>query len=148
MAHHLRRQIRDAFVDALVGLPTTSARVFAQRAYELQESELPALKIETYFESVAASQMGFPRLYERRLRLRVIAIARVATDLDDALDQICKEVEMALAMPVATLAGLVKDVVLLGTDIAVAADSQPVGQAALTYEVFYMAAANAPDVAL
>lgn len=149
MAHHLRRQIRDAITTALTGLATTGARAFASRVYPLETTDLPALLIHVLDEASEGTSLGAPRVMERRVRVRVTAVARATADLDDVLDGICKEVEIALAMPCAALAGIAKVITLTATDIALVGDGEkPVGQAAMTYDVVYMAVETAPDAAL
>jgi len=149
MANHLRRQIRDAVATAITGLATTGARVFPSRVYPLEtEGDLPGLLVFTLAESSSRSTLPAPGLMQRTVRLQVVAVAEATADLDDALDQICKEVEIALAMPCAALAGIAKTITLTSTDVELkGTSSRPVGQAAMTYEVVYLAAENAPDVA-
>ena len=149
MANHLRRQIREAVATAISGLATTGARVFPSRVYPLEtEGDLPGLLVFTLAEASSRSTLPAPGLMQRTVRLQVVAVAEATADLDDALDQICKEVEIALAMPCAALAGIAKTITLTSTDVELrGTSSRPVGQAAMTYEVVYMAAENAPDVA-
>lgn len=149
MANHLRRQIREAVATAITGLATTGARVFPSRVYPLEtEGDLPGLLVFTLAEASSRSTLPAPGLMQRTVRLQVVAVAEATADLDAALDQICKEVEIALAMPCAALAGIAKTITLTSTDVELrGTSSRPVGQAAMTYEVVYMAAENAPDVA-
>lgn len=149
MANHLRRQIREAVATAISGLATTGARVFPSRVYPLEtEGDLPGLLVFTLAEASSRSTLPAPGLMQRTVRLQVVAVAEATADLDAALDQICKEVEIALAMPCAALAGIAKTITLTSTDVELrGTSSRPVGQAAMTYEVVYMAAENAPDVA-
>lgn len=149
MANHLRRQIREAIASAVTGLTTTSTRVFQDRVYPLERGTgLPGLLVYTLAETSERKSFGAPGLMERVLRVQVVAVAEGVSDLDDTLDGICKEVEIALAMPCASLAGIAKTITLTSTDIELQGTSvRPVGQAAMTYEVVYMAAENAPDVA-
>jgi hypothetical protein len=148
MANHLRRQIREAIATAVTGLTTTGSRVYQSRVYPLRPDNLPALRVMTQSESVATATLPAPRLLERRLRVDVEAVAQAAADLDDTLDGICKEVEIALAMPLGALGALVKTITLQSVDITLVSEAdQPVGVAAMAYEAVYMAAENAPDVA-
>lgn len=149
MANHLRRQIREAIATAVTGLATTGARVFQSRVYPLERAgDLPGLLVFSLTETSEGSSLGAPRLMTRVLRVQVVAVAEATADLDDTLDQICKEVEIALAMPCAALAGIAKSITLSATDIELQGTSvRPVGQAAMTYEVVYIAAEDAPDVA-
>lgn len=149
MANHLRRQIREAIGSAVTGLATTGARVFQSRVYPLQDAELPGLLIASESEVSIGETLGAPRLLMRTLRMQVAAIAKATADLDDTLDQIAKEVEIALAMPCAALAGIAKTITLASTEIELEGTAdQPKGRATLTYEVTYLAAENAPDTAL
>ena len=148
MAFHLRRQIREAVGTAVTGFATTGARVFQSRVYPLEATDLPGLLIAATSEANTTATLGAPRLMERRLRLQVTAVAKAVADLDDTLDAICKEVEIALAMPCSAIAGLAKSITLTGTEIEMQGTAEkPTGQAAMTFEVFYIAAENAPDVA-
>lgn len=148
MANHLRRQIREAVGTAVTGLATTGTRVFQSRVYPLQDTDLPALLIYSEGETSERRTLGAPGIMERRVRLVVRAVAKGIADLDDTLDGICKEVEVALAMPCAALAGIAKSITLFATEIEIEGGAEkPTGQAALTFEVVYLAAENAPDVA-
>ena len=149
MANHLRRQIREAVATAVSGLATTGARVFQARVYPMERAgDLPGLLVFSLAETSEGTTLGAPRLMTRVLRLQVVAVAEAVADLEDQLDQICKEVEVALAMPVPALAGIAKTITLVSTDIELqGTSSRPVGQAAMTYEVVYIAAEDAPDVA-
>lgn len=151
MAEHLRTQITAAAVAALTGLVTTGANVFASRVYQLQEAELPALLVTAAGELVGAKEIGyFPRYYERTMNLQVEAVAQLNDGLDETLNRMCKEIEVALAMPCATFAGLVKLITLraIGDPQFSREGAQPIGSVALTFEVFYMTAENAPDTPL
>jgi hypothetical protein len=148
MANHLRRQIREAVAGAVTGLTTTGARVYQGRVYPLEDAQLPGLTVSSLAEVSRRSSLPAPGIMERTLRLEVRAFAKALTSIEDTLDLISKEVETALAMPCAALAGMAKAITLISTDIELQGISEkPVGQAALTYEIVYMAAENAPDVA-
>lgn len=149
MAAHVRKQIREAVAGAVTGLATTSTRVFQSRVYPLEAADLPCLLVQTQSESVSAQEISTPRALQRELRLDVVAVAKGVTDVDDTLDQICKEVEIALAMPCAALAGLAKGIDLTAVEIEMEGSSeQPVGKATLRYQLLYFTEENAPDVAI
>lgn len=149
MANHLRRQIREAVAGAVIGLTTTGSRVFQSRVYPLErQTDLPGLLVFALAETSERVSAPAPGLMQRRLRLQVVAVAEATADVDDTLDGICKEVEIALAMPCVALAGIAKSITLASTDVELQGTSvRPVGQAAMTYEVVYIAAEDAPDVA-
>jgi hypothetical protein len=148
MANHLRRQIREAVATAVTGLATTGSRVFQSRVYPVQTAELPCLLIATRGEASAPATIHSPREVERTLQLEVVAVAKATADLDDVLDQICKEVEIALAMPVAGLTALAKSIALVSSDFELRGEAEkPTGSATLVFEIDYFNLENAPDVA-
>ena len=150
MANHLRRQIREAAATLLTGLATTGSNVFQNRVYPLQDGDLPALRIFTQAESVEANTIGADpaRLQERTLSLVVEGCVKDPDGFDDTADAICKEVEVAIAGN-NTLGGLCKWVQLTSTEIEMDGETaQPIAIVRLTFQVFYITALNAPDVAL
>jgi hypothetical protein len=148
MANHLRQQIREAAAALLTGLTTTGPRVYQSRVYPLAEGQLPALRVWTRDESIEQAAFGgAARAQVRTLTLVVEACAKAGTDLDDTLDTMAKEVEVALAG--ATFTALAKDCQLADTEIELVGEGeQPLGVARLAFRVLYMTAANAPDAAL
>jgi hypothetical protein len=149
MAAHVRKQIREAVATAVTGLTTTSTRVFQSRVYPLEIADLPCLLISTQSESIEAQEISTPRALQRLLTVEVAAVAKGVADVDDTLDQISKEVEIALAMPCSALVGLAKGIDLTGVEIELEGSSeQPVGKATLRYQVLYFTEENAPDVAI
>jgi len=148
MADHVRRQIREAIGVTLTGLSTTGARVFQSRVYPLETASLPGLLIYSRDETSLPLTIHEPRMLQRGLRLEIVGVAEATSNLDDELDQIAKEVEIALAMPVANLVGLAKSIVLASTAINMQGTSQkPTGSITLLYDVDYFTFENAPDVA-
>jgi len=145
---HVRQQIREAIATALTGLPTTGARVFQTRVYPVEDVDLPALLIYSQNEDSTPISITAPRTMERSLLLQVEAVAKGVTDLDDELDTICAEVEVALAMPLAVLDGIATSIALTATEIEIVAAEKPTGRARLSYRVDYFTAENAPTAAL
>jgi hypothetical protein len=147
MAAHVRTQIRQRIATLLTGLPTTGSNVFSTRVYPLQDSELPALRIFTEREPSQTITMNPPGDQERILEVRVEAIAKTNTALDDTLDEICKEVEIALVAD--ALEPLARSIDLRTTETNPEGSAEhPTGSAIMTFEVGYVTARNAPDVAL
>ena len=97
MANHAHKQIRDAVVTAVTGLVTTGANVFANRLYSLADVSLPALRIRLGQEDATPQSIHAPHVQERVLRLVVEVCAKSDTALADSIDQISKEVEIALS---------------------------------------------------
>ena len=148
MANHLRRQIREAIATAVTGLSSTGARVFQSRVYPLETTDLPGLLIYTGRENLTVETIHGPAVLGRTLAIRVVGVVRTTADLDDALDQIVKEVEVAVAGM--SLAGLAENIAL--TEIQepelTGTSEQPTGQITMSFEVNYFTEVNAPDVAL
>lgn len=148
MAAHLRKQIREAVATAVTGLSTTGANVFQSRVYALERDELPGLRIYPGSETIVPTTIHSPMMQERTLQIRVEAIAQALVDLDDELDQIVKEVEIAIAgMSVAGIATSIALVDIQEPELT-GEGEQPLGRTTLTFEVRYFTADNAPDVAL
>ena len=148
MADHLRKRIRSALTTAVTGLSTTGARVYQTRVYPTESQNLPCLLVEQGDESAQPMTLGGSRVFERSSRVRVIALAEGNSSLDNTLDEICRQVEVALAHPCSALSGLAKYITLLGTEFEyVGGGEKPFGQATMTFEVVYMAVEKTPDVA-
>lgn len=143
---HLRTQIRGALVAALTGLSTTGARVYKSRLYPLEADKLPAVLIYSNSESVEVKGRCTPRVMDKSYLVDVVAVARATADLDDVLDGVCAEIEVALAMPCAELDAVLTHVItLLRTTAELdGAAEQPVGRARMTYRIDYMAPENDP----
>jgi hypothetical protein len=146
MANHLRQQIRERVGTLLTGLTTTGGRVYQSRVYPVAAANLPGLTLYTAEESAEIMTLGSPRRSERTLSLIVEARAKATTNLDDTLDTICKEVEIAMAAD-PTLNGLVNDHHLARTSIELAGEGeQPVGVATMEFTIMYDVAESTPDV--
>ncbi len=147
---HIRAQIRAAVVTLLSGLPTTGAKVFQTRVWPVNDSELPCLLVMTDADIINSYSEGSvvantPRNVNRTLHLAVQALVR-GTAIDDALDQICLEVEKALAAD-RFLGGLSVNVTLADTRIQFKGDGeQPTGEATMTYQIEYWVLDTTPDV--
>ena len=146
---HVRKQIRDAVATALMGLSKTRSNVFTSRLYELTIDDLPGLRIYTDEElEVEALTIGNPVEQRRFLTLIIDGIEQANVKLDDTLDEIAEQVEIAMAADV-TLGGLVVGMALESTEIELSDGSaQPIGVIKLTYSIEYLVNSNAPNVAL
>lgn len=148
MADHLRKRIRGAVITACTGLATTGSRVYAGRVDPLPDTQGATLLVDMGPEEIVASSLGGAgRLLERRLGLvlRAMVKTHAATYLD-TLDQIAKEVEVALAAD-QTLGGLVKWVQPESMEEP-ELDGQGdkvVASLVMRFACFYYAALNAPD---
>jgi hypothetical protein len=147
MANHMRKQIRDAVVARLTNLTTTGANVFQDRVYALSDEELPAIIINTENETSQPNALMASRLMQRELNISVTAYVKAVATMDDKLDQICKEVEIALATDT-SLGGLTKDLYLTSTNMTLdGSGEQPRGLAQMLWAASYYVRETAPDVA-
>ena len=148
MANHLRRQIRERAATTLTGLSSTGSNVFQSRFYPMESAGLPGLCIYTKDETAEISVMGATRTVQRDLDLVVEGYAKTATNLDDTLDQIGKEIEVAMAGDI-DLNSLADDSYLSSVETSYSAEGEtPVGIIRYNYSVIYSNAENAPDVAV
>lgn len=111
---HRRKAIRDAFASAVTGLTATGARVYKSRLYALASDEMPALRIYTPSDTTDAETIGASVVAAlRRVRIVCEAVGKASSASDDAVDEICKQVETALtANP--TLSGAVLKLQYIG----------------------------------
>jgi hypothetical protein len=143
---HLRRQIREGVATALAatGYPTFSSRVDP-----LEITDLPAFVVYTRSERSQQLKITGNQVLDRTVTILVESYARELQDVDDVIDDICVQIEVALANPVSALAGIAQNITLTATEIEMTGTSEkPLAKATLTFDVQYFAAENAPDVAL
>lgn len=117
-------------------------RVYASRARNLDERDLPAVLIYARREKVAAD--SYPRSGEngsttRTLEIAVEAVVRALDDVDDTLDAFALQVEGALEW--LEIPGLETATIhLTDTDIDVSTDGRlPIGAVRLSFAVEYRA---------
>ena len=148
MANHLRRQIRERAATTLTGLTTTGSNVFQSRVYPMESAGLPGLCIYTTEETVEMQSMGGTRHVSRDLTLIVEGYATDSANVDDTLDQIGKEIEIAMSGDI-KLNNLAQDSYLSSVEITLSGDgSTGIGKITHSYTVVYQNAENAPDAAL
>lgn len=76
-------QIIDALAARLVPVAATAGRVYASRAWPLDEASLPAWRVVAADE--LADRVGLDGLHLHRLDIEATAYSRVVANLDDAL---------------------------------------------------------------
>jgi hypothetical protein len=148
MANHLRRQIRERAATTLTGLTTTGSNVFQSRVYPMESAGLPGLCIYTTDEAIEIQSMGGTRNVSRDLTLIIEGYASASSNIDDTMDAIGKEVEVAMSGDI-TLNDLAQDSYLSSVEITLSGDgSTGIGKITHSYTVVYQNAENAPDAAL
>ena len=144
---HLRQSIRERVATDVTGLTTTGSNVFQTRLYPVESTSLPCLLVYTTSEESEVTEMGSPRPMTRSLNVVVQGVVS-ATQPDDTLDLISKEVEVALAGDV-SINSLASNSYLSSTEIEINADgSKPVGTVMLNYVVEYRNLDNNPESAI
>ena len=143
---HGREQIRDAIVTLVTGLTTTGANVFQSRIYPLAEStDLPGLCVYTFNEEIDEEKGKIEKLDFRYLTVKVDGYAKLIAGLDDTLDDIAQEVEVAVLAD-QRLGGLSTLIDLLETEIEVKTESEkPVGVVSMSFKVGYLTATGTPQ---
>jgi len=148
MTDHIRQQIRDRIVTNVTGLSTTGARVYRSRVYPLNADTMPALLVYTKTEDSEIDVMGSPGVLNRLVNIAIEGYVRNITVYDNKIDDICKEVETAMAGD-QTINGLAKNSFLSSTEIEYTGEGdQPIGVVTMNYVVQYRTATNAPQTAL
>ena len=111
----------------------------------MAEANLPGLRIYLDNEDAQGQTIHQPQLVERTLVLIVDCCAKLVTELDDALDQISKEVEVALYAGL-TISGKNIPCYYQGMQFADEQADKPVGVKSLRFAIQFTAMSNAPDV--
>ena len=135
---HVRQSIRDHIVSAVTGLSTTGANVFPSRVYPIAAGKMPGLAVYTLSEAIEAQTLRPPRGLVRILEISIEAYVEGSTN-DDVLDNICAEVEAAVAADI-TRGGNAKDTILVSFEADFADGERPLVVGRLTYQVTYSTA--------
>ncbi len=144
---HLRQQIRERIATDVTGLSTTGSNVFQSRIYPVEDGSLPCLLVYTTTEDSEVTEMASPRPMTRILNVVIQGIVG-ATQPDDSLDNISKEVEVVMAGDV-NINSLADSSYLSSTEIEVNADgAKPIGVVRLNYVVEYRNVDNNPETAI
>lgn len=145
---HARQQIRERIASNVGALTTTGSRVFQSRVYNLEQSSLPALLIYSKSETDERDTFQTMDGLTRNLAVVIEGYANGASNLDDTLDTISEEVEIAVAAD-PTCNGLAKDCSLEATDIDFDGEGDsPVGVVRMTWAVLYRTTTTAPGTAI
>ena len=146
---HVRKQIRDLAITAVTSLTTTGANVFSDRAAPIPQDKLPAVRVFIARETgqQADGAMGADPTMHRVALMTVIGYAN-GSGLDDTLDLIASEVEVAID-GAGDYGGLtVGNATYAGTEVDIAEGESSIGSIAMTWEVQYRTAESNPDIAL
>jgi hypothetical protein len=147
MAHHLRRQIREAAATALFGAGDWGVNVFTTRRTPVAAEHLPCALVYTTDETSERDTLGSDRQLRRELVLAIQAMIQDNDTLDDSLDGLAADVEAAM-MADPTFGGLALDCALTRTQIDIRAGGanaeMKTGSVVLTFAVSYLTRADDP----
>ena len=144
---HLRQSIRERIGTLVTGLSTTGSNVFQSRVYPVEDGSLPCLLVYTTSEESEVTEIASPRPMTRFLNVIVQGVVG-ATTPDDTLDDISKEVEVALAGDV-SINNLANNSFLSSTTIEFNAEgAKPIGTVMLNYIVEFRNVDNNPESAI
>ena len=144
---HVRQQIRERIATNCTGLTTTGTNVFQSRIYNLERANLPCLLIYSKSETSDRLTMQPTDSLNRDLDVVVEGYVR-ATTIDDTLDTISAEVEVAIAGD-PTCNDLAIDTFLSYTEIDYDGEGdQPIGVVRMTWSVNYETKTTVPTTAL
>lgn len=146
MTDHVRKQLRDQVAVLVSTLTTYAVNVYKNRRYPVSESELPCLIVQTGDEEIEILTADYPAQQLRREQLIISVIASDNTGLDDMLDEICKDIEIALAGNV-SLAGNFKLDSTSGIEQNIIGE-KPVGVVEMRFTAEIYTLENSPFTAL
>lgn len=107
---HVRELIRKRIGLILNGLALKPS-VFLSMVYNLEPSQLPAIKIYTRSEDVERDSLTYPRGTFRQLQVIIEIAVKSVDGYNDLSDLISAQVETAISADI-TLSGLTKDIYL------------------------------------
>jgi hypothetical protein len=149
VADHLRQQILDAAITALTNLITTTTHVYRDRDSDdnpLHSDELPGLIVTDDGDPAEVVTRGRNSLLQRTMLLQIAAHVKAESSPGATLNQILKEVEIAIAN--ADLAPA-KDVYISLVGARETSEAQEIKtvRQIFSFEILYYTRRNAPDVA-
>jgi len=139
---HKRTSIRNNVTTTVTGLTTTGSNVFETRIYPNELAKLPLLNVYSNTETSELSSIG---KIERNLEIMVEGFAKATSNIDEALDTISKEVEVAMANDL-TRGGHAKDTFLSNTEYELEnIGNQQLGVIKMTFNVLYLTTKADPE---
>jgi hypothetical protein len=140
---HRRKQIRDAIMDRLAGVPVTLTR---SRVHNWQVDELPGIAVYALSEQSETTPID-SRDMTRTVTVAVELYVRGGDSIDDAVDDLCVAIEAAMEGDDEGLFGdLAVDSALVRTTIGLVGEGdRRNGICRLEYEVAYWVPPGAPN---
>ena len=142
---HVREQLRKAVVTAVTGLTTTGSRVFSSRVDPITPSDCPCLIVTSTGDNVNPESVMSGYMQRRETRIQIDAYVNGVTGFDDELDDICLEVETAIA---SSSSSLVKGLYYQGVRIEFDRGEQSIGRGSMVFIKDLFTEATAPQTAI
>jgi hypothetical protein len=142
---HVRQQLRQAVADRVTNLATTGTRVFQSRVYPLQAADLPGICV--FVPAEEADEATIHGMSHRLPEVVVAGYASATGTLEDTLDLIAEEVEVALSTPVAVGAKQLQ-LVYAGYESELAEGDKPHGVGSTRWRAELFTNRGAPEAAL
>ena len=141
---HARQQIREALATQLSSAGISNVTQSRVRTFQT----LPSVNVLSTSESIAPEISTAGMVQARELEISVEVRAKGTSNVDDSLDGIAVDIEVAI-MADPTLGGLAHYAELLATEVEFDDEAEkPTGLLAMTWQVTYMVNASNPEVAL
>lgn len=140
-----RKEIRNGFVQHLLGKTMAEERVFPNRIRHISEDELPLISVQTGEENVDIFDQA-PRRYRRTLEVSVECYVKNVEHVDQMLDNLLFEIETAFDTEDRfNLIDVVDEVIYNGSNIAKHGGEavQESGYGVVRYTVIYFTWAGA-----
>jgi hypothetical protein len=147
---HIRKQVRNRITAAIEGITSFNGKVFENRTYELNKSELPAALIFSGPETIedatkAPKTIG---IQKRKIQVEVYIFARDAENIGNAIDDLSSEVEEKIFNDL-PLREISTEISILEAIPYIDSDSDlPVGAIRMTFQVIVFTRKGTPDKAI
>ena len=135
---HPRKTIREKVVDIIKnGSTSAGTNVFETKVHPIQTGTRPAVRVWTREDNADGLLSIAPRNYRRIVSVVVDCVDSGSADMDDDVDDLCREVELLLEADT-TLAGLAEDVEYISTSIEYDGSVDPaIAVASVSYDILY-----------
>lgn len=146
---HVRKQARDQAIAALLGATDAGAQVESSARTDNWPKGFGAgIRVSTPEEESGVGSAGNPATLARQITLRVAGWREGGDDLDDLLDQLATQIELAI-YGTGRLGGLALEVTLGATGPVIDGDGvKRAGTIALDFRVLVATPENDPETAI
>lgn len=145
MADHFRTALRNAIETTLMDLPLTENRVFKNRISPLQSSDLPGITITILEPDIVPVTIHLPKLLDRNINIVVRGYVKQTERTLDVLDEVGRDVEVAMASGVTVGTTAIVYPVLRSVEITEEQADKVIGMIEMVFDLQVSTLANAPE---